>query len=69
MKKALSVICFVLAIVWFLMVAFKIYLGVTGFVDFNGRGPSDHYLSAFLQFLLVVAALALGVWLRKKPTL
>lgn len=65
MKKAFRFILLGLSVLWMLMVLFKIYLGVTDHVDVNGRGPADHFLSAFLQFLLVLVALYAASRLRK----
>jgi hypothetical protein len=68
MKKLFAILLLVLAVIWFLMVLFKVYLAVIGYVDFNGRGPADHLSSAFFQALLAVGSFMLGRNLIKNGT-
>jgi hypothetical protein len=66
MKKFFSVVLLALAVVWLVMVIFKCYLAISGYMDFNGRGPQEHLTSAFFQLLLAVGAYKLAMHLRRK---
>lgn len=56
MKKFGSVCLFVLAAIWTLGALFKWYLGLTGYVDFNGRGSSAHFVSGLIQLVFAGGA-------------
>jgi hypothetical protein len=65
MKKTVAICLFILSILWTLMALFKLYLGLTGYVDWSGRGPSAHFMSGMLQLILAGIAYWIAQRLRR----
>lgn len=51
-----------MAALWTVMALFKLYLGLTGYIDMNGRMPSAHFISGVIQLLMAGGA----YWLAKR---
>jgi hypothetical protein len=65
MRKFFGFCVLFLSVVWALNAAFRLFLGITGYVDWRGNGPGSHIIFAALQFALAYGAWKFGKFLRR----